>query len=77
MLLDDLEYMFSRNGAQITMFNLPKKINQQKSYHTNRLIEEETSYDIDRLEQEANMLYQYLNHEQTKCFSHYSSISST
>ena len=68
MLLDDLQYILSRNGIQITSFNLPKRSIEYNNRYNNRLIEEETSYNIDQLEEEANILYGQLNTEQKIAF---------
>jgi hypothetical protein len=68
LLLDDLEYIFSRNGVQIHNFNFPRKSKEYKNYIMNRLIEEELSYDIDKLEEQANTLYACLNSEQRNAF---------
>uniref|UniRef100_A0A0A9FAH8 ATP-dependent DNA helicase n=1 Tax=Arundo donax TaxID=35708 RepID=A0A0A9FAH8_ARUDO len=68
MLLTDLEYILSRNGAHINMFNLPRKTHSNTYYYGNRLIEEEMSYDIDKLEEEANKLYLFLNTDQKHAF---------
>jgi len=69
MLLDDLQYILSRNGIQITTFDLPNRSIEYNNCYNNRLIEEETSYDIDKLEEEANILYQQLNTEQKNAFN--------
>jgi len=69
MLLDDLQYILSRNGIQITTFDLPNRSIEYNNRYNNRLIEEETSYDIDKLEEEANILYQQLNTEQKNAFN--------
>jgi hypothetical protein len=69
MLLDDLQYILSRNGVQITTFNLPRRSIKYDNYYNNRLVEEETNYDIDKLEKEANILYGQLNTEQKHAFN--------
>ena len=60
-LLEELEELFSRNGQQITNYNLPRRHQPKQVDNINRLIHEEMTYDIDYLEQEANKLYIQLN----------------
>ncbi|RCV06619.1 hypothetical protein SETIT_1G177200v2 [Setaria italica] len=69
MLLDDLQYILFRNGVQITTFDLPNRSIEYNSRYNNHLIEEETSYDIDQLEEEANILYRQLNTKQKVAFN--------
>lgn len=68
MLLNDLEYILSKNGIQIKMFNLPPKTYNCIDFCPNRLIEEEMNYNTNKLEQEANIMYNFLNTDQKNAF---------
>lgn len=67
-LLEELEELFSKNGQEITNYNLPKRHSTKQVDNINRLIQEEMSYDTNYLEEEANRLYVQLNKDQNKAF---------
>jgi RecG-like helicase len=67
-LLEELEELFSKNGQEINNYNLPKRQHTKHIDNINRLIQEEMSYDINYLEEEANKLYIQLNKDQKNAF---------
>src|SRR6266498_2086846 len=67
-LLEELEELFSRNGQQISNYNLPRRHQPKQVDNINRLIHEEMSYDTDYLEEEANKLYIQLIKDKKKLF---------
>ena len=64
LLLEELEDILTKNGQQITNFNLPQRSISHEVDITNRLIQEEMNYDINYLKEEANKLYLQLNTDQ-------------
>lgn len=64
LLLQELEEILSKNGANIKNYNLPRRSNTCNTYSMNRLIQEEMDYDTESLEEEANMSYLRLNEGQ-------------
>jgi hypothetical protein len=68
-LLDRLSVLFNKSGSNIHDFNLPQKTNSIEQSGVNRLIEEETSYDINRLLDESHTLISQLNAEQFDAFT--------
>ncbi|PWZ44009.1 ATP-dependent DNA helicase PIF1 [Zea mays] len=67
-LLEELEELFSKNGQEINNYNLPRRQHTKQVDNVNRLIQEEMSYDINYLEEEANKLYIQLNKDQKNAF---------
>ena len=57
LLLQHLEEIFSRNGQQITNYNLPCRCIHHELGTSNKLIQEEMNYDIQYLEEESKKLY--------------------
>ena len=68
ILLEELEDILTKNGQQITNFNLPQWSISHEVDITNRLIHEEMNYDIHYLKEEANKLYLQLNTDQKQAF---------
>jgi len=68
LLLQDLEEILSRNGQQITNYNLPCRCIHHELDKSNKLIQEEMNYDIQYLEEESNKLYSQLNKRQKEAF---------
>jgi type IV secretory pathway ATPase VirB11/archaellum biosynthesis ATPase len=68
LLLQELEEILSKNGANIKNYNLPRRSNTCNTYSMNRLIQEEMDYDTESLEEEANMSYLRLNEGQKDAF---------
>ena len=68
LLLQDLEEILSRNGHQITNYNLPCRCIHHELDTSNKLIQEEMNYDIQYLEEESNKLYSQLNKRQKEAF---------
>ena len=68
LLIEELEDIFSKNGVNITNFNLPQKSKQHILDLENKLIQEEMDYDTNYLEEEANKLYLQLNMEQRQAY---------
>jgi hypothetical protein len=68
-LFDRLSVLFNKSGGNIHDFNLPQKTNSIEQSGVNRLIEEETSYDINRLLDESHALISQLNAEQYDAFT--------
>ena len=68
LLLQDLEEILSRNGQQITNYNLPCRCIHHELDTSNKLIQEEMNYDIQYLEEESNKLYSQLNKRQKEAF---------
>jgi hypothetical protein len=67
-LLDDLATLFAKSGSNIHNFNLPHRTSASGSSSTNRLVEEELSYDILPSSDESNLLSS-LNAEQITVFN--------
>lgn len=67
-LLDDLTTLFARSGGNIRNFNLPQRSAGSASSSTNRLIEEELSYDMPCSSDQSNFLSS-LNDEQIAAFN--------
>jgi hypothetical protein len=66
-LLEELQYIFAKNGVNISTYNLPQ-ISAKYINNTNQLVEEELNYDIHSLEIEASKLYCRLNNDQNNVF---------
>jgi adenine-specific DNA methylase len=66
-LLEELQYIFAKNGVNISTYNLPQ-ISAKYINNTNQLVKEELNYDIHSLEIEANKLYCQLNNDQNNVF---------
>jgi hypothetical protein len=67
-VLAEIEQLLSRNGINITKYNLPERTTSPKIIGTNHFIEEELNYDTIKLEYEANILYNQLNTDQKEAF---------
>lgn len=67
-LLEELEEILSKNGTNINNYNLPQRSIWSKIDNNNQFIQEESSYDMDSLEIEANKLNTQLNKEQKEAF---------
>ena len=68
ILLEELEDILTKNGQQITNFNLPQRSISHEVDITNRLIQEEMNYDTHYLKEEANKSYLQLNTDQKQAF---------
>ncbi|KAJ1283306.1 hypothetical protein BS78_03G118400 [Paspalum vaginatum] len=60
-LLEDLELIFAKNGANIYAYNLPHRSTEHTTNNINQLIQEELNYDKHSLQKEANELFSQLN----------------
>jgi hypothetical protein len=67
-LLDTLDSLFGRRGSNINDFNLPRRSNSTSVTSTNRLIDEELSYDAARLSDKSHGMISKLNDEQMHAF---------
>ncbi|KAJ1280345.1 hypothetical protein BS78_04G224900 [Paspalum vaginatum] len=68
-LLDDLSELFARNGGRMRDHNLPAKSDMSQISCSNRLIEQELSYDSSSLLVESDRLVGSLNSEQLAAFT--------
>jgi hypothetical protein len=68
-LLDRLSVLFNKGGGIIQDFNLLQKTNSIEQSGANHLIEEETSYDVNRFRDESETLISQLNVEQFDAFT--------
>jgi hypothetical protein len=68
-LLDRLSVLFNKGGGIIQDFNLLQKTNSIEQSGANHLIEEETSYDVNRFRDESETLISQLNAEQFDAFT--------
>jgi hypothetical protein len=67
-LLDDLSTLIAKSGGRIRDYNLPHKTGAIEATSTNRLIDEELSYNIEQLLLESDHLISKLNDEQHSAF---------
>jgi signal recognition particle GTPase len=68
LLLVELEEILIKNGKSIKNYSLPQRTTQCFLQKDNRFIDEELSYNIDYLEEQANKMYLQLNEEQRHAF---------
>ncbi|XP_047087140.1 uncharacterized protein LOC124698742 [Lolium rigidum] len=68
MLIEELNHLFMRNGSSISNFNLPQARSVGSGSQTNRLIEEEFSYDLADLLETSAQLNSKLNAHQRKAY---------
>ena len=68
ILLEELDNIFTKNGQQITNYNLPQRCPPHEIDISNKLLWEEMNNDVHHLEEEANKLYLQLNMEQKQAF---------
>jgi hypothetical protein len=68
-LLDELSALFAKNGARMRDRNLPERSRPLGDVSGNRLIEDELSYDTDKLLLEAQSMISKLNAEQISAFN--------
>lgn len=68
LLLKELDIIFSKNGQQITHYNLPQYSISHDLDISNKFIEEEMNYDVENLEEEANKMYSQLKKNQKEAF---------
>ncbi|CAD6245622.1 unnamed protein product [Miscanthus lutarioriparius] len=67
-LHDDLSSLFSKHGVRMRDHDLPQRTDRSECASGNRLIEEELSYDVDRLMSEATELVARPNQQQLSAF---------
>lgn len=68
-LLRELSDMFAKNGASLAAFDISARVVTAVSGGTNRLIAEESRYDVDELRSESEMLRAKLNAGQRLIFN--------
>ncbi|WVZ63152.1 hypothetical protein U9M48_012810 [Paspalum notatum var. saurae] len=67
-LLDELSVLFARNGARIKDHNLPSRLDTNQHTCSNRLIQEELSYDVPQLLIDSKKSIANLNSDQLAAF---------
>jgi hypothetical protein len=68
LLLDELQQILAKNGANINNYNFPQRSNKYKLHNENHLIQDELDYNVDSLEEEANRCFLKLNEQQRNAF---------
>ncbi|KAM0826657.1 hypothetical protein ACQ4PT_068727 [Festuca glaucescens] len=69
MVLEELHILFARNGSSPASYSLPPLVHDSSTGFSNRLIDDEMSYDITGLLAQAPLLKAKLNHDQRHAFN--------
>jgi hypothetical protein len=66
--MEELHILFARNGSSPSTYNLPPVVHDSSTGFSNRLIDDEMSYDVSDLLAQAPVLYAKLNPGQRLAF---------
>ncbi|KAM0899408.1 hypothetical protein ACQ4PT_021282 [Festuca glaucescens] len=69
MVLEELHILFARNGSSPASYSLPPLVHDSSTGFSNRLIDDEMSYDITGLLAQTPLLKAKLNHDQRHAFN--------
>ncbi|XP_062202425.1 uncharacterized protein LOC133904848 isoform X1 [Phragmites australis] len=76
MILDEISILLNKHGVSIKDYNLPSKSEKASPFLTNRLIDDEMSYNLPELEMESAFLCSRLTSEQMQAFQQIVSCAS-
>lgn len=68
MVLEELHRLFARNGSSPASYSLPPLLHGSSTGFSNRLIDDEMSYDVPDLVAQSPVLYRKLNSDQRHAF---------
>ncbi|KAL6662326.1 hypothetical protein ACP70R_000185 [Stipagrostis hirtigluma subsp. patula] len=69
LVLDEISLLLSKHGVNIKDYNLPPKTLHTVFDFSNRLIDDEMSYDVDALDRNSRVLYEQLNPDQVRAYN--------